>query len=63
MLHLLVTEPISIPYITSGLLREIPNTFWPGKTIRKTPAHLFCKAGLFICCKGNKIKITANFHA
>ena len=24
------------------------------KAIRKTPPRLFCEAGLFICCKGNK---------
>ena len=26
------------------------------KAICKTPTWLFCKAGLFICCKGNKNK-------
>ena len=24
------------------------------KAIRKTPPRLFCEAGLFICCNGNK---------
>ena len=24
------------------------------KANSKTPTHLFCKAGLFVCCKGNK---------
>ena len=31
-----------------------PKTLRARKAIRKTPTHLFCKAGLFICCKGNK---------
>ena len=26
----------------------------PKNHIRKTPTRLFCKDGLFICCKGNK---------
>ena len=47
--------------------REKPEKFRPGvrfskdpktlrarKAIRKTPTRLFCKAGLFICCKGSK---------
>ena len=36
--------------------------FQARKCIRKTPSCLFCKAGLFICCKGNRNKITAKFR-
>ena len=32
------------------------------KAIRKTPTRLFCEAGLFSCCKGNKIKISPKFR-
>ena len=35
---------------------KVPKTFWARKAIRKTATRLFCKAGLFICCKGNKKK-------
>ena len=35
---------------------KVPRTFRARKTIRKTTTCLFCKAGLFICCKGNKNK-------
>ena len=31
-----------------------PKTLRARKAIRKTPTRLFCKPGLFICCKGNK---------
>ena len=31
---------------------KVPKTFRARKVIRKTPTRLFCKAGLFICCKG-----------
>ena len=37
-----------------------PKTLRARKAIRKTPTRLFCKAGLFICCKGNNI--TAKFR-
>ena len=33
---------------------KVPKTFRARKAIRNTPTRLFCKAGLFICCKGNK---------
>ena len=36
---------------------------WARKAIRKTATCLFCKAGLFICRKGMKIKITVKFRA
>ena len=29
-----------------------PKNFRAWKAIRKTPTRLFCKADLFICCKG-----------
>ena len=29
-------------------------TFRTWKAIHRTPTHLFCEAGLLICCKGNK---------
>ena len=35
---------------------KVPRTFRARKTIRKTTTCLFCKAGLLICCKGNKSK-------
>ena len=31
-----------------------PKTLRARKAIRKTPTRLLCKAGVFICCKGNK---------
>ena len=46
-----------------GRFSKVPRTFRTRKAIRKTTICLFCKAGLLICCKGNKIKITAKFHA
>ena len=35
-------------------LSKVPKTFRTRKAIRKTPPRLFCEAGLFICCKGDK---------
>ena len=35
---------------------KVRKTFLARKAIRKTPTRLLCKAGLFICCKGNKNK-------
>ena len=35
-------------------LLKVPKTFRARKAIRRTPTLLFCKAGLFIRCKGNK---------
>jgi len=35
---------------------KVPRTFRARKAIRKTATCLFCKAGLFICCRGNKNK-------
>ena len=31
---------------------KVPKTFRARKAIRKTLSHIFCKAGLFMCCKG-----------
>ena len=39
-----------------------PKAFRVRKAIRKTPAHLFCKVGLFRCCKGNKRLSNCKFH-
>ena len=33
---------------------KVPTTLRVRKAIRKTMTCLFCKAGLLICCKGNK---------
>ena len=33
---------------------KVPKTLRARKAVRKSPTHLFCKSGLFICCKGNK---------
>ena len=33
---------------------KVPKTFRARKAIRETPTCLICKAGLFICCIGNK---------
>ena len=35
---------------------KVPRTLRARKAIRKSTTCLFCKAGLFICCKGNKNK-------
>ena len=35
---------------------KVPRTFRARKAIRKATTCLFCKAGLFICCKGDKSK-------
>ena len=39
-----------------------PKTLRARKAILETQTRLLCKAGLFIYCKGNKIKITAKFR-
>ena len=33
---------------------KYPKTLRARKAIRKTPTRLFCKVGLFTCCKGNQ---------
>ena len=38
---------------------KVPKTFRARKAICTPTTRLFCEAGLFICCKGNKNKITA----
>ena len=38
---------------------KVPKAFRAPKAIRKTPTRSFYKASLLICCKANKIKITA----
>ena len=42
---------------------KVPRTFRARKAIRKITTCLFCKTGLFICCKVMKIKITSKFRA
>ena len=42
-------------------LKSPENSFWARKAIRKTSTRLFCEAGIFIGCKGNKIKTAARF--
>ena len=41
-------------YSPGARFSKVPKTFWARKAIPKTATRLFCKAGLFICCKGNK---------
>ena len=33
---------------------KVPKTLRARKAVRKSPTHLFCISGLFMCCKGNK---------
>ena len=42
--------------LARGPFLESPENFnsRARKAIRKTPTRLFCEAGLFISCKGNK---------
>jgi len=42
--------------LTGAHFSKVPKTFQARKAIRKTSICLFCKADLFICCKGNKNK-------
>ena len=43
---------------------KVPKTFRTRKAIRKTSPRLFCEAGLFICCKGNKsLNNCKKYHA
>ena len=37
-----------------ALVSKVPTTLRARKVFRKTPTRLFCEAGLFTCCKGNK---------
>ena len=43
-------------HISGARFSKVPRIFRARKAIRKTTTSLFCKAGLFICCKGNKNK-------
>ena len=46
-----------IYFVVSGArFSKVPRTFRAQKAICKSTTCLFCKAGLFICCKGNKNK-------
>ena len=42
--------------LSGARFSKVPRTFRARKAIRKITTCLFCKAGLFICCKGNKSK-------
>ena len=42
-------------FISAARFSKVPKTFRARKAISKTATHLFCKAGLLICCKGNTI--------
>ena len=42
---------------------KVPKTFRAWRALGKTPTRLFWKAGLFKCCKGNKIKVTTKILA
>ena len=44
------------PLTPGARVSKVPKAFRARKAIRKTPACLFCKAGLFICRKRNKNK-------
>ena len=63
--HLLFRYPITDRIGKGAGVRfsKVPKTFRARKAIRKTPTCLFCKAGLFICCKGNKNKNNCKFRA
>ena len=52
--HLRVEFFYSLPWGPFGRFSKVPRTFRDRKAIRKSTTYLFCKAGLFICCKGNK---------
>ena len=59
--HRLVRLTLTSPECTSqsrpgARFSKVPRTFRARKAIRKTTTCLFCKAGLLICCKGNKNK-------
>ena len=43
-------------YVPGARFSKVPRTFRARKAIRKTATCLFCKAGLLICCKGNRNK-------
>ena len=46
----------AVAYSPVARFSKVPRTFRARKAIRKTTTCLFCKASLFICCKGNKNK-------
>ena len=43
-----------LPVRLGARFSKVPRTFRARKAIRKSTTCLLCKAGLFICCKGNK---------
>ena len=48
--------PFGLSSAPGAPFSKVPRTFRARKTIRKTTTYLFCKAGLFIFCKGNENK-------
>ena len=55
MAYLLFSWMLGTAYQLPGArFSKVPKTFRFRKAIRKTPTRLFCKAGLFICCEGDK---------
>ena len=48
------SEQTDCSLTTGAHFSKVPRTFRARKAIRKTTTCLFCKAGLLICCKGNK---------
>ena len=52
----LMSPEIRLKRAPGGRFSKVPRTFRARKAIRKTMTCLFCKAGLLICCKGNKNK-------
>ena len=59
----LASQRSGFEFCSGALFSKVPKTFRARKAIRKTPARLFCKAGLYIyVVKGIKIEITAKFR-
>ena len=46
--------PQGFPFSPGARFSKVLKPFRALKVIHKTPTRLFCEAGLFICCKGNK---------
>ena len=56
-MHCILIKKIASIFQSSGArFSKVPGTFRARKASRKTMTCLFCKACLFICCKGNKNK-------
>ena len=53
MKNLIARHSLTLLWFNIGF-SKVPNTFRARKAIPKTPNRLFRKAGLFMCCEGNK---------